>query len=279
MNKPQHSNTTLPLLVAAVAAVAGFFLLFVMLRYADLLVRLGLTGNVWYVLLVFLGLAAAITMFSLFKSYARYTGKVLGGTIELRGPIAVMVLVPILGFYLVPEPKQRFDVTVFVHGESGHHIVPLRNKGEVSLDLGADRRSESIGAKGEVRFVGIPADMRDREVAIVLESDNYELADSAATVKLSQEMVYVAVRAKRLHLLGEVSDEHGMPLPQARATVAGVSATTDADGRFDLVLPADLPENNRGATISANGFEPWRGQVTPGGNPLQVALTRSSSAK
>ena len=272
MNRPTRSRAFSPLLVAAEAASVGLSLLGVMLWNADMLVRLGLTGYVWYVLLVPLGLAAAITTFSLFKSYARYQGKALNGTVEIGGPAVIMLLVLILGFSFVPAPKQRFDLTVFVHGEAGHHVAPLRNHGRVFLDLGADRRSESIGDKGEARFAGIPADLRDGEVTIALESDVYELADPKATIKLSQEAVYMAARAKRLHFTGEISDEQGRPLPQARVSIAGVVKHTDADGRFDIELPADLPEGSRGVTITANGFEPWRGQATPGSNSLQVWL-------
>ena len=190
-----------------------------------------------------------------------------------------MLLVLFLGFSFVPAPKQRFDLTVFVHGEAGRHVVPLRNHGRVSLDLGADRRSESIGDKGEARFVGIPADMRDREVTIALESDGYEFTGPMAAIELSQEAVYVVARARRLHFTGEISDAQGQPLPQARVSIAGFSAHTDADGRFDIVLPADLPEGNRGVTITANGFEPWRGQAMPGSNPLQVRLATSPPTK
>ena len=277
MNRPPRSRASSPLLVAAIAAFAGLLLLGVMLWKAEMLVRLGLTGHVWYVLLMPLGLAAAITTFSLFKSYASYTGKVLNGTIELGGPAVIMLLVLILGFYLVPAPNQRFDLTVFVHDEAGHQVVPLRGQGKLSLDFGADRRNESIGEKGEARFIGIPADMRDRKVAVGLESDNYELADPAATIKLGDEAVYLAVRAKRLHLTGEVSDAQGRPLSQARISIAGFAAISDADGRFDIPLPADLTD--RSLTIMATGFEPWRGQITPGGNPLQVRLTPSPPDK
>lgn len=279
MNRPTRSRAFSPLLVAAVAASVGLSLLGVMLWNADMLVRLGLTGYVWYVLLVPLGLAAAITTFSLFKSYARYQGKALNGTVEIGGPGVIMLLVLILGFLFVPAPKQRFDLTVFVRGEAGRNVVPLRNHGRVFLDLGADRRSESIGDKGEARFAGIPADLRDREVTIALESDHYELADPKAAIELSQEAVYVAARAKRLHLTGEISDAQGQPLLQARVSIAGVYKHTDADGRFDIELPADLPEGNRGVTITANGFEPWRGQAIPGGNPLQVRLIPSLPTK
>lgn len=268
-----RSRVVLPLLCAAVAGAVGLGLLLLMLGNAPMLVRLGLTGYVWYVLLILLGLAASISVFALFKSYARYSGRMLGGTLELGGPTVVMFLVVILGFRYVPAPLQRFDVTVFLHGEAGHQAVVLRNSGRLSLDLGADRRMESVGDKGEVRFVGIPADWRDRKASLALEADKYELANPDAEIALSQEAFYVAVRPKQVRLTGSVSDEQGRPIARARASIAGHAATANEDGRFEIALPADLPEAERTLTIAAPGYEPWRAQAVPGGNPLQVRLT------
>jgi hypothetical protein len=51
---------------------------------------------------------------------------------------------------------------------------------------------------------------------------------------------------------------------------------TDQDGRFEIKLPADLPEGDHSITITAAGYEPWRGQAVPGGDPLRVRLPPSS---
>jgi hypothetical protein len=133
------------LIVATATGAAALALLVVMVSSAPMLVRIGLTGHVWYVLLLLLGLFAAVTVFSLFKSYARYRGKALGGTLELGGPVVVMLVVIVLGFRLVPSPPQRFDLTVFLHGTARRQAVVLRNHGKVSLDLGADKRIEAVG--------------------------------------------------------------------------------------------------------------------------------------
>jgi hypothetical protein len=262
----------MPLVVAAFAAFAGIALLSVMLANGSMLVRLGLTGNVWYVLLLFLGASAAITIFALFKSYARYTGKVLNGTLELGGPTVVMLVIVVLGIWLVPPPRPRLDVTVFLHGEAGRQVVPLRNSGRLSIDLGADRREESVGDKGEVRFVGIPTDLKDQKVVVALQSEKYELVDPNLELTLNRDVYYAAIRPKPLRLVGSVSDQTGRPLPQARVSMAAKTVQTDVDGRFEVVLPADLPEGDRTITISADGYETWRAQAVPGGNPLQVQL-------
>jgi len=201
-----------PLLVAAVGLVVTLCLMAVMLLEAEMLVRLGILGNLWFMLLLLLGVTAAVCLFALFKSYARYSGTVLGGNVELGGPAVLMVLVIVLGFWLVPRPVAQFDLTVFLHGEAGRNAVVLRNRGTLSLDFGADRRREAIGDKGEVRFVGIPADLRGERVPIILDAEGYELVNPDASVKLDTKAAYVAVRPKTLHLSGEVLDSRGYGL-------------------------------------------------------------------
>jgi hypothetical protein len=159
-----------------------------------------------------------------------------------------------------------------LHGEAGRQVVPLRNSGRLSIDLGADRREESVGDKGEVRFVGIPTDLKDQKVVVALQSEKYELVDPNLELTLNRDVYYAAIRPKPLRLVGSVSDQTGRPLPQARVSMAAKTVQTDVDGRFEVVLPADLPEGDRTITISADGYETWRAQAVPGGNPLQVQL-------
>jgi len=267
-----HRRTNVPLLVAVVAAVIGVGLLVLMLTDARRLVGIGFSGHIWYVLLLFLGIATAVTTFSVLKSYARYTGHLLHGTVELGGPFVAALIVTILGFYLVPSPAQKFDVTIFVHGEAGRQSLVLRNRGQVRLDLGSDKREETVGSKGEARIPGIPADLRDRKVPVTITDDVYELADPELELRLSQDVFYVAVRPKLLRFDGLVLDGQARPLAQARVRVGDNIAVTDEDGRFKLMLPATLPDEDRIVVISAHGYEPWRGRAIPGGNLFQVRL-------
>ncbi|HET7501747.1 MAG TPA: carboxypeptidase-like regulatory domain-containing protein [Kofleriaceae bacterium] len=264
-----------PLWVAATTGAAALGLLVLMIASGQMLVAAGLTGHVWYVLLLLLGLFAAIAVFSLFKSYSRSRGKAL----ELGGPVVVMLVVIVLGFALVPAPAQSFDVTVFFHGAAGHQATLLRNRGKASLDLGADKRVEAVGDKGEVRFAGIPGDLRGREAALGLSDDIYELVNPRLAIRLGQGTVYAAIQPRQLPLTGYVSDEQGRPLPGARARIAGAVATTDQDGRFEIKLPADLPEGDRSIMITATGHEHWSGGVVPGGGPMRVRLLLSSTSQ
>src|SRR5258708_37754055 len=70
---------------------------------ADQLAAFGLAGNIYYIVLVVLGLVAALVLFGILHSTARYRGKHFGGVLELGGPVICAALVVIGGSVLVPK--------------------------------------------------------------------------------------------------------------------------------------------------------------------------------
>ena len=148
-----------------------------LIAFGNRLVGLGLVNQIHYVLLVALGLAAAVAMR---RSLARYRGKSKLGDLELRGPVVVLALVIGAGMWFAPG-SGSFGVTVFVEGPD----APLR-QGRVALDLGPDRRVEAIGEKGAAFFSGIPAEFRGREAGVSLEPNGFERTEGGP-VKLAND--------------------------------------------------------------------------------------------
>lgn len=259
--------------VAAAATVLFLIILGLMLSQAERLVGLGLAGQMWFLLLLVLGLLAAVVLFAVFKSQAIYKGQVLNGTLQLGGPGVLMLVVVLLGHWLVPAPAvSSFHVTVLLQGEQGSREArPLRRQGQLMLDLGSDQRTKAVGEEGEVHFMALPADLRGKTVGVtLLGADAYELIEPSVT--LGEEAARLTVRPRLLVLQGEVQDERGRPLAQAQVRVAGQQVASGPDGHFALRLPADLPEAERRISVRATGFEPWDGQAVPGGGVLSVTL-------
>ena len=246
-----------------------------MIWKADLLARLGLTGNLYYLVLLPMGLAAAGFLFGVVRSYARYSGKQLGGMLELGGPIVAFLLVVILGFVLV-KPVTTFPLTVYVHGKGGPQDLVLRNSGDVLLDLGGDRRRQPIGAEGQAYFPAIPPNFRGQEVPIGVESDAFELSDPKQKYRLDGSSIYLSVQRKAGHLSGRVKDEKGNPVPGATIHVAGLSKVTDSSGHFEFVIPGDRMQGELDLEALAPGYAPvnFHG-VVPDANPLTIQLERT----
>jgi hypothetical protein len=273
-DKSQWSKIAPYAITSLICFLCGFSLLALLISKADTLGRLGLTGNLYYLILLPMGLAASGFLFGVLRSYARYRGKQLGGVFELGGPILAFAMVVIGGFVLVPN-LATFPFTVYVHGESGPQEIVLRNSGRVVMDLGLDRRSEPIGEKGQAFFPAIPANFRGQDVHITVESADFETINSSQELRLDGANLYLAVRKRSGRISGLVQDSDGSPVAGAVVGVAGLSKTTDALGRFEFTIPGNLLSDELGLQAVATGYSPTRLKVVPGSNEIVVVLRRS----
>ncbi len=234
------------------------------------LVRLGLDGKLYYLVLAPLGVAVATFMFGILKSYATYKGQILGGALELGGPVVAFLLVVIFGFVLVPNPMS-FAVTVYVHRED----VPSEpfTHGRVILALGGDPRAAEVNSKGEAFFIGIPTNFRGQTVGVQLQgTPGYEAAKDS--VRLDADGVRLAVHVKSAEFRGYVSDAGNLrPIADAVVSIAGHAARTNGDGYFKLIVPGTEVEDGATLHVIAPGYTTWIDHVFPGSNEITAQLT------
>ena len=254
-------------LLSGAAFLAALLLLVFMLWQAQSLSSLGLTGKLYYLILVPLGLAVAAFLFGLLKSYATYRGEVLGGTLELGGPVVVFWLVLVLGFWLVPNTTS-FNVTVFLH-----HVdspgEPFLHPGKVLLRLGGDPRVSAISEKGEAYFIGIPSTFRTQRIPVqLLETDGYEVAQS--DIILDGEGVQLAVQVKPALFRGYVKTPAGRPISAALVSLASSRTYTDAGGYFEILAPSSRPGYDMTLQVDAIGYAHWFSHVTPDPNGHEI---------
>lgn len=273
-NQELWKEIVLYAVISLISFLCGVGILGLLIWNANLLASLGLTGDLYYLVLLPMGLAAAGFLFGVVRSYARFSGKQLGGMLELGGPIVAFLLVVILGFVLV-KPVTTFPFTVYVHGKDGPQDLVLRNSGDVLLDLGLDRRRQPIGSEGQAYFPAIPATFRGQEVPIGVESAAFELSDPKQTCRLDGSSIYLSVQRKAGHLSGRVQDENGNPIPGATIHVAGLSTTTDSAGHFEFAIPGDEMQGELDLEALAPDYAPVNfNNVVPDSNPLTIPLRR-----
>ncbi|MBS4096188.1 MAG: hypothetical protein KGZ83_05040 [Sulfuricella sp.] len=261
------SNLRFYALISAIAFVAALFILFLLLWQAETLVKLGLVGKLYYLVLVPLGLCVAAFLFGTMKSVATYKGTQFGGVLELGGPVVAFILVLIFGFKLVPD-HESFAVTVYVQREGQ---AASFHGGKVVLKLGGDRRSAAI-SDGAAYFSGIPATYRGRRVEALLEIPGYEATQPDIT--LDGEGVNLAVRAREAVFQGYVRSAAGHPLADAQVSLAGHGVKSDATGHFKLSVPGAETENGATLQVVASGYAPWSNRVEPGGNEIVAVLDK-----
>jgi hypothetical protein len=107
MERPPAKNIRLWLWVSLICFSCSLVVVGSLLLFADRFVQLGMTASVYYLSLVALGLCASAFLFEATRSYAQYSGRVLSGTLKLSGPIVVVVLIVVLGFYIAPPINTR----------------------------------------------------------------------------------------------------------------------------------------------------------------------------
>jgi uncharacterized membrane protein len=77
----RRSNVALYVYVSLVSVAFGLLVLGLLVWEARELTALGLTGNLFYIVLLLVGLAPALILFGLLRSYAFYRGEHLGGVL------------------------------------------------------------------------------------------------------------------------------------------------------------------------------------------------------
>lgn len=259
-------------LIALASFVCGIGVLLLMLWKAEALRKLGLIGNLYYVVLLPLGLCAAAFLFGVMRSFARYKGEQYGGTLELGGPIVAFVLVVGGGFVLVPKPPSTFPLTVYVHGEADRNDLVLRNSGRVFLDLDGDRQSRSIGENGEAYFPGIPDRFRGQEVPIWVDAKGFESTVANQKARIDGASLYLPIRRKGGRVSGRVQDPDGNPIANADLALAGLSQHSDASGHFEFTIPGEKLQQEMDLQAVAPGHKAQKYKVVPDGNELTVTL-------
>ena len=260
-------------LIALASFLCGIGVLGLMLWKAEALTKLGLIGNLYYIVLLPLGLCAAVFLFGVVRSFARYKGEQYGGTLELGGPIVAFVLVVGGGFVLVPKPPSTFPLTVYVHGEAGRNDLVLRNSGRVFVDLDGDRQSRSIGENGEAYFPAIPDRFRGQEVPIWVDAKGFESTVANQKERVDGASLYLPVRRKSGHVSGRVQDQDGNPIANAELSRSGcVTVIRTRPAILSSIIPGEKLAQEMDLQAVAHGYKTQRYKVVPDANELTITL-------
>lgn len=229
--------------VAFVALLVAIGLLIFYIYQVPHLIESGTQNQVFYLLLIPWALAAAAFLFGAMKSYAHYTYKKMGNVLELGGPVVLFCLVLLGGFKLVPAAADTFDLTVRAH--SADDSAPMINSGQVTLDLGNDRRTQPFGQNGEANFKGIPARLLNTTIKVLPQVDGY--AGKWKSVEIQGKVLDIPIEkaeTPRSILKGSVE-----PPPRTSEDLTIVvegqqgEAKVDKFGRFEI--PVDGKDGDR----------------------------------
>lgn len=221
-------------IIALFGASLGIALLLFYVYQAPRLIEGGTTSQVFYVLLILLGLSCAAFLFGAMGSYAQFSHKQLGTSIELGGAVVVFCLVVVGGFRLIPQ-VESFDLTVRLHeADSRGNLITA---GKVFVDLDSDHRTGEIDSKGEANFKEIPQKFWGTQIKIHPQVEGYEETSIPVTVKSKSRTIDLELKREQpLSMLrGTIVLPPG-PKKQIKLFVDGAKGEGQADdlGRFEF---------------------------------------------
>jgi hypothetical protein len=221
-----HSGAIKPMRYVWISAAGLVFTVALLALYiwkAKDLIQQGIDKQVFYILLIPLGLSACALLFGAMGSYASYKGEALSGTLKLSGPAVGVALIVIGGFWLVPS-TDTFNMTVRPLGPNGEKI----SKGLITLALGQDNRTVPLAPNGEANFKEIPQRFLNQEVSVYTEIEGYRLADSQLQVTLTHSITLTMVEDSSatyptapdtFNVTARVFDPAGLPVTTGSVTL------------------------------------------------------------
>jgi hypothetical protein len=260
------------LLSLGALAIAIGLLVFYVNKVPDIVSR-GVQHQVFYVLLIPWALASAGFLFGTMRSFALFSGKSAGRSLELGGPVVLFCLVIIGGFKLVPVAADSFDITLRAHASDG--TAPIITSGSATIDLDNDRRTSAFNSAGEAEFKGIPARFQGANVRILPRVNGYEEVWQSQALR-GRALDIELVRASPLtNLRGSLVPAPARP-KSIRILVDGqrAEATPDGFGRFEIEVSGKAGDQVRLKVYSADKLIYDDYQTLPGPVTLRTRRAR-----
>ncbi len=173
--------------------ISGLFMFF-FIKKANTITDYGLANKYYYFLNIPASMSSAAFLFGAMQSYSTYSGPVLGGNLELAGPVVLFAGMMVFG-YKYGKTENTFNFTI--HLNSPTDIKGI--KGEISMDVGHERKMEAITQKGSVDFKNIPMKYKSKEINLKLHAKGwlFKNGESSEIIKLSGESNRLELRRKK----------------------------------------------------------------------------------
>ena len=218
---------------------AGLILFVIILMAAGVFSRQlnSIQTPVYFFLLVVIGLIAAAFLFGAMRSYAKYNGKAAGGTLELGGPVVLLIIIIYLGYKFKPEEQKAFGIT-FNFFSADKDSAEISN-GTVSLYYGAAVSRKQFSG-GQAVFAEIPQQHSGTSATIIAEARDYETKKQQINLPSAGRAynIYLQHTKDSVLMRGNIIGAKGKPLANATVIINDglFETTTNAYGNFTLTL-------------------------------------------
>lgn len=232
------SNQSISPIAWIIISAVGFILFLTaalaLIFFSD---RIGtIKPQIYFFLLVIIGLVCAAFLSGAMKSHAKYSGKVYGGTLELGGPVLILVLLVFLGFKFMPK-KDVFTLKFTMYGSASK--TAMVNAGQLKIFLGKpdSQRIEN----GYVSFTDIDTKYKGKKIDVLSVAPGFYNLSQNITVP-DEDMpveLFMMLKADSVFINGMVINSKGQPVKNIVILFANGIAkdTSDSYGNFKVLLP------------------------------------------
>lgn len=268
----QKNNTITPLTWVIISAI-GFILFLaaaiLLMLYSN---RIGfIKPQIYFFLLVIIGMVCAAFLSGAMKSHAKYTGQVYGGTLELGGPILVLVVLIFLGYKFMPK-KDSFTLKFTVFGSASK--AELINNGQLKILLNKPD-SQKI-ENGFVSFTDIDTKYRGKQTDVIANAPGYYGLGQTITIPEEDNPVelHLQRRPDSVMVSGIVINKMGQPVKNATLVFDNGIAKQRSDGygMFRLTLPFKEGKEINIRVYSADKLRFNSSQVLSNGGTLTLQI-------
>ncbi|MCE7985230.1 MAG: tetratricopeptide repeat protein [Caldilinea sp. CFX5] len=177
-----------------VISLAGLLLsvglLIFMVFVGPRLIRQGMDKQVFYFLLIPLGVSFAAFVFGAMRSYATLSHKSGYGILDAGGPIVAAILVIVGGLYLIPV-TDSFSLTVRIRSHEGS--LPT---GYVKLIIEASTLSQPLDTNGEAEFKSLPMKFRTSKARLsVWNEEDVRIIEQEADLSTVADIIEVSIES------------------------------------------------------------------------------------
>ena len=194
-------------------------------------------SSTYFFFLIPLALVCAAFLFGALRSHAKYTGKAYGGTLELGGPLVVLVLIILLGFKFRPEEKE-FSYTInFLRANDTAEVI---TEGSVELFFGTARIAKNI-SEGQSVFNELPTSYRGKDATIIAKAKGYLTKRQTVVMPFENTVqnIFLEKIKDSVSVHGLVKDAKRRPVKDASLVFADglLKTTSDRYGNFNVIMP------------------------------------------
>lgn len=192
--------------------------------------------QIFYFLLVIIGLIASGFLFGALKSHAKYSGKVYSGTLELGGPTVLFIIVIYMGIKFSSSPE-IFTLRFTIFGSADKS--ELINSGMLKVLFNKPDSSQILN--GTAAFTDVSTDLQGKKITVIPVVNSYYMQAQDITIPASNTPVEIHLKRKpdTTAIRGMVVDTKGQPVSSAVITLSNglYTCKTDGFGNFNIVIP------------------------------------------